>query len=94
MVRPALRSTTLKKKYKATPGGKVVTHYSRKKAGIPHCAECGAILTGVPREAAKVRSTKRNVHRPYGGKLCSRCTRAMIKKDTVLPLRGDTDASN
>jgi len=49
MPRPMYRSRTLKRKKVRTPSGRVVTHYEKKRTGIPHCGECGAILGGVPR---------------------------------------------
>ena len=49
MPRPMYRSRSLKRKKICTPSGNVVTHYTEKRTGTPHCAECGAILGGVPR---------------------------------------------
>jgi len=64
------------------PGGKTVTHYKLYKPGKPTCAECGAILQGVPRggksEMKNMPKTMKRPERPYGGVLCSRCMRIKI----------------
>jgi len=68
--------------YVKTPGGKTVVHYKKKKPGKAHCAECGALLHGVPRElATKMKNmpkTAKRPERPYGGVLCSKCARKKI----------------
>ena len=62
--------------------GKVVIHYYRRKPGKAQCGACGDNLKGVPRERPNTmhnlpRSCKRP-QRPYGGVLCSRCSRKLI----------------
>jgi large subunit ribosomal protein L34e len=56
--------------------------YKRRKPDKAICAECGKILAGVPRELpSKMRNlpkTKKRPERPYGGVLCSACTRRKI----------------
>ena len=83
MVRRALRSRSLRKVKVKTPGGRVVTHYRKKKPKIAHCFECGAILKGVPRERpTKMKNmamTKKRPERPFGGVLCSKCMRSLYK---------------
>ena len=56
------------------------------KKGIPkiaHCANCRKALKGVPRlrpyKAMNLSKTKKRPERPYGGKLCSKCTRLLLK---------------
>ena len=65
-----------------TPGGKTKVVYKRRKPSAAKCAECGAVLKGVPRDLPyKVRrlaKTQRRPERPYGGVLCSKCMRKKI----------------
>lgn len=86
MPRPMYRSRTLKRKKVRTPSGRVVTHYEKKRTGIPHCGECGAILGGVPRglrsyQMQRLSKTKKTPERKFGGFLCPACTRDLIKKE-------------
>jgi large subunit ribosomal protein L34e len=64
MVKPGYRSGTLRKP-------------SNAKCGV-----CGAILSGVPRERPykmqKLPKTKKRPERPFGGVLCSACSRRKI----------------
>ena len=84
MVRRALRSTSLRKVKVKTPGGNTVTHFKRKKPKKAHCAGCGDVLKGVPRERPvkmhNMAKTKKRPQRAYGGVLCSRCSRALFKE--------------
>lgn len=81
MVAPRLRSNSLAKKIKKTPGGKKVTHHRKKSAKAAKCAECGRALLGVPRSrTSKLARSKRVPNRPFGGNLCSICTRSALKK--------------
>ena len=83
MVRRALRSTSLRKVKRTTPSGKSVVHHERRKPSASKCGSCGAFLSGVPRlRRAGVRKLSKSAHRPnrpYGGNLCSSCTRQEIK---------------
>ena len=86
MPRPMYRSKSLKRKKLRTPSGKVVTHYTGKRTGKPHCFECGAILGGVPRglrpyEMSRLPKTKKRPERKFGGVLCPGCLAIMIKKE-------------
>ena len=84
MVKPMLRSRSLKRRRVRTPGNKLTTHYKKKKPGVARCAICKKPLHGVPRlnppEMGKLPKTKKRPERPYGGKLCSKCTRDLFKK--------------
>ncbi|MBN1275220.1 50S ribosomal protein L34e [Candidatus Woesearchaeota archaeon] len=77
------KSRTLARKQVKTPGARVVTHYVRRKPKQATCAQCGAKLKGVPRgRPAQIKATpksSRRPERPYGGVLCSACTRAKLK---------------
>jgi len=82
MPSPKLRSRSLRRVQRKLPGGRTVVHYTRKKPGKAKCSNCGSILMGVPRELPyKMRTmakTKKRPQRPYGGVLCSSCTRTKI----------------
>jgi large subunit ribosomal protein L34e len=58
--------------------------YEDRKPQVAHCSECGDALKGIPRmkanEAKNTPKTKKRPERPYGGKLCSRCTRIKMKE--------------
>lgn len=81
MPRPKQRSSSLRRVYVRTPGGKVVIHYKKRKPKIAHCSECGKVLKGVIRERAnkmrKISKTKKRPERPYPN-LCSSCMRKKI----------------
>ena len=83
---PALRyrSRTYKRTFRRTPGGKTVLHYKKKKPKTHHCAECGKLLHGVPRgrpyQIRKLSKSKKRPNRPYGGNLCTECTRRLFKE--------------
>ena len=61
--------------------------YKRRTPKVPHCAECGDKLKGIPRlsikDAMNTPKTKKRPERPYGGVLCSKCTRIKIKKQII-----------
>jgi large subunit ribosomal protein L34e len=83
MVRPALRSRSLKRVKKKAPSGRGITHYEKKAPSKPKCGSCGKVLPGVTRGrknlVKKAAKSKRRPSRPYGGNLCSSCTREKIK---------------
>ena len=82
MPAPRLRSTSVRKVHVKTPGGRTTLHYRRKKPSKAICSSCKKELAGVPRERPhKMRTmakTKKRPERPYGGTLCSKCTRREI----------------
>lgn len=65
-----------------TPGGVTKVIYKKKKPAKAQCANCGEILKGVPRERSykirKMAKTKKRPERPYGGILCTKCTRELM----------------
>ena len=77
------KSKTYRKVSVRTPGKKTVTQYRRKKPSKAKCGACKKILPGVPREIPtkmqNMPKTSKRPERPYGGVLCSDCTRALIK---------------
>jgi len=85
MVRGMYRSRSLKRKQVRAPGGNSVTHYKRKKTSKHVCAECGALLGGVPRgtphEISQMSKSHKSVSRPFGGYLCSSCLKKKIQQE-------------
>ena len=65
-----------------TPGGRVHIHFVKRKPAKAHCADCGKELQGVlaerPYKMQNTAKTKKRPQRPYGGNLCSRCSRKKI----------------
>lgn len=84
MVRPALRSRSLARRYVRLPGGDTVIHYRKRKPAPAKCAICKKPLNGVPRlrpvDLRKLPKSMRRPERPYGGYLCPRCLRELLKK--------------
>jgi len=87
MTRPSQRSRSFIKKRINTPGGRAVLHFVKKKPSHARCGRCMKPLHGVPRgpalEIAKLPKTKKRPDRPYGGYLCSSCTRKSIKEKNL-----------
>ncbi len=77
------RSRTLRRVQRVTPGGRTVVHYNYKSQGKHTCAICGDVLLGKPRgkpfEIAKLSKSERKPERPFGGMLCSPCSRRIMK---------------
>ncbi len=86
MPRPSRKSKTLRKVKVRTPGKKTVTHYKKRQPGKATCTMCGDVLKGVANERPfrmkNIPKTKKRPERPYGGVLCSRCTRKTIVAKT------------
>lgn len=76
------KSRTMRRVLVKTPGHKVNLQYRKRKPAKAICAECGKALAGVPRERPykihKMGKTEKRPQRPYGGQLCSRCSRLKI----------------
>jgi len=84
MTKPMHRSRRLRRKKVRTPGNKLVTHFLRRKPKVAKCAVCGKPLHGTPRKIPSIfknlaKSIKKP-QRPYGGNLCSRCMREIMKE--------------
>ncbi|MFC1723444.1 50S ribosomal protein L34e [Nanoarchaeota archaeon] len=83
MVRGMHKSRTLRKVSRKTPGGKVNIQYKKRNPQQAKCGSCGAKLAGVPRERPHkmkvLPKTKKRPERPFGGVLCTKCTRSTIK---------------
>lgn len=87
MVRPALRSRSLRRVKRRTPGGRVVTLYEKRKPGPARCARCGRPLAGVPRYRPNVirnmSKTSKRPERPYGGVLCPSCLAELLREAII-----------
>jgi len=86
MVKPGHRSRTLRRVFITTPGGEKKIHYRKRKPSSAKCSSCGAVLKGVPRERPtkmqNMAKTKKRPERPYGGVLCTKCTRQLMVNKT------------
>jgi large subunit ribosomal protein L34e len=84
MPAPRQKSRSLRRVFVKTPGGKTVLHYRKRKPGKAKCGSCGTILKGVPRERPfkmeNMAKSKKRPERPFGGVLCSKCMRNLIKE--------------
>tara|TARA_Y100000310_G_C20265001_1_gene615396 strand:+ start:215 stop:463 length:249 start_codon:yes stop_codon:yes gene_type:complete len=73
-----------KKVSKRLPGGKTIVSAISKKPSKAVCGSCGIILHGVIRGTNMKRKntskSSKRPERPYGGVLCSKCTRLTFKK--------------
>ena len=87
MPRPSLRTKSLRRILKKIPGGAFVIHYSNRKPSVAKCAKCKQPLKGVarktPSKLKRIAGSLRRPSRPYGGNLCSNCTRQTIKESKL-----------
>ncbi|MEK6849077.1 MAG: 50S ribosomal protein L34e [Nanoarchaeota archaeon] len=83
MVAPKHRTRTFRRRKTLTPGARHVMHYARRKPQHAHCGTCGVVLPAVPRAhpatMKQFPKTGRRPERPFGGVLCSKCTRMHFK---------------
>ena len=88
MQEPYKRSRSLRRLQVKVPGGRTILHYKERKPGKAKCGSCRSLLKGVPRERNlkmhKLPKTKKRSTRPYGGNLCSKCTRSLIVEKARL----------
>jgi large subunit ribosomal protein L34e len=84
MPRGMHKSRTLRQVFVKTPGGKTVKHFRRRKPSKTICGSCKTELKGVPKDIpSKVKAipkSARRPERPYGGVLCSACTRKLLQQ--------------
>lgn len=83
MVKPMYRSRSYKRISRRTPGGRTVIHYEKRKNTPMRCARCGANLAGVPIKDSERRSLPKSMKRPermFGGVLCPRCLKIVLKR--------------
>lgn len=78
----SVRSRSLKRVWRRTPGGRAVIHYRRSKPYVAVCGVCGGRLGGVPASAGSLRKVAKSSKRPerfFGGVLCPSCLSAVLK---------------
>ena len=78
------KSGRFRKVFVKTPGNETKIHYRERKPKKLTCARCDTPLSGTPREIhSKLRTmpkSSKRPERPYGGVLCSKCTRDVLKQ--------------
>ena len=82
MVSGKYKSRTFRRVYRKTPGARNVIQYKTRKHGKAQCGGCGTSLpgvhTGTKTQIGRLTKSQKRPERPYGGVLCSRCTRLAI----------------
>lgn len=85
MPEPRLRSRTLRRVKRKLPSGSTVTHYEKRNPPLAKCGNCGIELKGLirarPTKMKTLGISKKRVDRPFGGHLCSGCSRKLIKNE-------------
>ena len=80
------KSRTLRRVSVKIPSGTKI-HYKKRKPSKKKCANCGKTLLGVPHKISSksknVPKTKKRPSRPFGGVLCSSCTRKVMVEKNV-----------
>lgn len=80
------KSRTLRRVFVRTPGSRTVLRYRKRKPARALCAACKKPLAGVPRERPhkmqNMPKTAKRPERPFGGNLCSACSRKRIILET------------
>ncbi len=98
MVRGRYRSRTFRRVRITTTAGERKVHFERKKNGAPQCADCGTTLKGTargtPHQIQKLSKTQRRPERPYGGVLCSACTKKKIIGQARATYQGEVGNDN
>ena len=83
MPRGMHKTSRFRKIFVKTPGNNTVVHYRERKPSKAICGRCKTQLQGVPRERpakmANMPKTAKRPERPYGGVLCSKCTREHLR---------------
>ncbi len=78
------KSGRFRKIFVKVPGGNTKVHFRNRKPSKALCGSCKKPLLGVPRELpskmANMAKSKKKPARPYGGNLCSACTRSILKQ--------------
>jgi large subunit ribosomal protein L34e len=85
MVSGKYKSGRLRKIFRKSPGSRVKIHYKERKPNNAHCTKCGAPLHGVPRakpsKMHNLAKSSKTPSRPFGGNLCSSCSKRRIKDE-------------
>lgn len=79
------KTRSRKVRFVRTPGGTLTSHIIAKMPKVPHCAESGEQLHGIPRvNLSTISRTQRRVSRAYGGKLSASVTRERILRAFLM----------
>ena len=80
--------------YYRTPGGETRIRYEREIPKKHRCPLCGrklfGVIRGIPSFVKKFSKTEKRPQRPYGGVLCPKCMRRVMKikirtgKDVII----------
>jgi len=91
MPKPRQRSRSLRRIKKKVPGGRLSIRYEKRKPKGASCGNCGVKLKGIIRELPyKMRDVAKSIKtvaRPYGGNLCSGCSREVLKDKARLEVK-------
>lgn len=83
MVQGQKKSRTFARKQYTSPGGVRRVRYTKKNNDSSICGMCGVKLLGVPVNSDKLSKSQKRPERPYGGVLCSPCSREFLKKKII-----------
>lgn len=82
MVQGRLKSKTLRKLFRRTPGSKTVIQYKKRATNKPRCGLTGQELHGIPRgtqfKLKNLPKSKKRPQRPFGGVLSSMAMRRVL----------------
>ena len=88
MVSGKHKSKHFRKVFVKTPGGKTKVQYKKRKTKKLVCRICKKPLHEIPTltktKFKNLPKTKKRPQRPYGGVLCSKCSRKQIIKNKIL----------
>lgn len=74
----------MKRVKRRSPSGKIKFHLRKERPQKVKCANCKMPLHGVPRlipsKLRKLSKSDRRPERPYGGYLCSNCSREALRE--------------
>jgi len=78
------KSGRFRKIFVKTPGGRTTKHFRERKPSKAICSTCKKKLAGVPvqrpAKMANMPKSSKRPERPYGGVLCSSCTRRLLQQ--------------
>ena len=78
----SVKSRSLKRVWRRTPGGRTVIHYRGSRLGVAVCGVCGSRLGGMPTSGKVLRKIAKSSKRPerlFGGVLCPSCLSLALK---------------
>ncbi|MBD3313522.1 50S ribosomal protein L34e [Candidatus Woesearchaeota archaeon] len=89
------KSRTLRRVFRRVPSGDTRIQYKKRNPGKAVCISCGDELKGVPlRKPSKIKNipkSSRRPERPFGGNLCSACSRKEIIRRTRSAPQGSEE---